>query len=200
MAGNMNLRRLTILSVLILMLSSCDLVPHADPEKYKVRTSDHTLQQLCDYPRKFFATRYADTALEVEPGLKKPLTDKIGTGNDCSYYLRERDQPDRRYIGSALLFRIVDSDHTLSTPPPANENYPTKVLTVDGMTVKVVTEPLPKGADPATTLLDVDLTASLDGWEGELHFKETDDQTTRDDQPTRAGAQVLVDMIRTLKG
>ncbi|GAA1600878.1 hypothetical protein GCM10009764_25970 [Nocardia ninae] len=178
------------------MLSSCDLSPH-DPDEQKIRSSDHTLQQLCDIPRKFFATRYADAALEVEPGLKKPLTDKIGTGNDCSYFVRERDRPDRRYIGSALLFRIIDGDHTLSKPSPTNENYPTRVLTVDGVSVKVVTEPLPKEADPATTRLSVDLAATIDGWDGELHFRTTEGQTTPDAQ---AGAQVLVDLVRELKG
>ncbi|MFI9405836.1 hypothetical protein [Nocardia sp. NPDC052316] len=182
--------------MMTLMLSSCGLTPR-DTDEQKIRSSDHTLQQLCDHPRAFFATRYPGAALEVEPGLKKPLTDKIGTGNDCSYFMREPERADRRYIGSALLFRVIDEDRTLSKPRSTNENYPTKDLAVDGVSVKVITEPLPKGADPATTLLSVDLATTVDGWDGELHFRATEDRTARDGQ---AGAQVLVDMVRTLKG
>ncbi|WP_433661036.1 hypothetical protein ACQPW1_01820 [Nocardia sp. CA-128927] len=199
MAGDMNLRKLLVISVLAALLSGCGLLTRDHPGGDEIPPSNHTIGELCNSTKQFFATRAGTESLKVSPGAGgKVLTDKIGGGNGCFYEMADGSAwPNLGYVS---LFRIVDGDHTLSQPPPTNENYPTKVLTVDGVNVKVVTEPLPKGGDPATALLTVDLTATIDGWKGELHFRATEDQTTRDDQLTRAGAQTLVDMIRALKG
>ncbi|MFG3614893.1 hypothetical protein [Nocardia sp. NPDC047654] len=199
MAGDMNLRKLLTISAVAVLLSACDLFSHTHPEEYEIPTSSHTIQELCDSTKPFFITRAGAENLRVSVGAGgKALTDEIGTGNGC-FYEKADGSAWLSSLGYVSLFRVT-SGHTLSTPPATTENYPTKVLTVDGATIKVATEPLPKGGDHATTLLDVDLIATLDGWKGELHFRATEDQITRDDKPTQEGAQALVHMIRTLKG
>ncbi|MFE7742882.1 hypothetical protein [Nocardia sp. NPDC057455] len=199
MAGDMNVRKLLTISTLAVLLSACDLFSRTHPDRYEIPASNHTIQELCDSTKPFFVTRAGTENMKIDAGAGgKALTDEIGGGNGCSY--EKADGSAWPYLGYVSLFRVVTSGHTLSTPPASTENYPTKVLTVDGATVKVATEPLPKGGDHATTLLDVDLTATIDGWKGELHFRATEDQTTRDDKPTREAAQALVNMIRTLKG
>ncbi|MFI9631737.1 hypothetical protein ACIHAX_03500 [Nocardia sp. NPDC051929] len=200
MAGDVIFRKLLAISALGVLLSACDLFSHTHPDKYEIPTSSHTIQELCDSAKQFFVTRAGAENLQVSAGAGgKSLTDKIGTGNGCVY-----EKADGSAWPSALgyisLFRVTVSGNTLSTPPASTDNYPTKVLTVNGASVKVATEPLPKGGDHATTLLDVDLTTTVDGWKGELQFRATEAQTTRDDQLTREGAQVLIDTIRALRG
>ncbi|MGY1895743.1 hypothetical protein [Nocardia gipuzkoensis] len=194
----MNLRKLLPISALAVLLSACDLFSPTHPDRYQIPASDHTIQELCDSTKQFFVTRAGTENLKIGPGAGgKALTDTIGGGNGCSY--EKADGSPWTYLGYVSLFRVIVSGNTLSTPS-ATTNYPTKFVTADGVTVKVATEPLPKGGDHASTLLDVDLTATIDGWEGELHFRATEDQTTRDDQLIREGAQALVNMIRTMKG
>ncbi len=196
----MNPRRLLVISALSALVSACDLFSHAHPDKYQIPTSSHTIQELCDSTKQFFVTRAGAENLKVSPGAGgKALTDEVGTGNGC-FYEEADGSAWPSFHGYVSLFRVIVSGNTLSESPSTAENYSTKVVTVDGATVEVATEPLPKGGDHATTLLDVDLTATIDGWEGELHFKATEDQTTRDDQLIREGGQALVNMIRTLKG
>ncbi|WP_141717286.1 hypothetical protein [Nocardia altamirensis] len=201
MASDMNLPKLLAISALAVLISGCGLLPRTQPERHAIPTSNHTIQELCDSTRHFFATRAGTENLKISAGAGgKALTDKIDTGNGCFY---ETGDPSASpsHLGYVSLFRIIVSDNPpLSTPASASENYPTRVITVDGVTVKVATEPMPKGGESATTLLDVYLTASIDGWEGELLFKGTEKETVRDDQTTRAAAQALVNMIRTLKG
>ncbi|WP_039799455.1 hypothetical protein [Nocardia araoensis] len=196
----MNARKLLAISALAVLLSACDSFSRTHPDKYEIPTSSHTIQELCDSVKQFFVTRSGAENLKVSAGAGgKALADKIGTGNGCVYEKADGSAwPSSP--GYVSLFRVTTSGNTLSTPPAPTENYPTEVLTVNGASVKVATEPLPKGGDHATTLLDVDLTTTVDGWKGELHFRATEDQMTRDDRLTREGAQVLVDMIRDLKG
>ncbi|MGV9969603.1 hypothetical protein [Nocardia beijingensis] len=196
----MNARRLLAISALAVLLSSCDLFSRTHPHNIEVPTSNHTIQELCDSAKQFFISRAGADDLNISAGAGgKTLSDKIGAGNGCVYE-KEDGSAWPSSLGFVSLFRVTVSDNTLSIPPAATENYPTKVLTVDSASVKVATEPLPKGGDHATTLLDVNLTTTIDGWEGELQFRATEDQTTRDDQLTREGARVLIDMIRALKG
>ncbi|MFF3221163.1 hypothetical protein ACFYV7_00055 [Nocardia suismassiliense] len=193
----MNPRKLLVISVLAVLLSGCGLLSRTDPERYEIPTSNHTILELCDSAKQFFAILAGTENLKTSPGVGgKALTDKIDGGNGC-FYEKNNGSARPSHLGHVSLFRVIDDEHTLSTPPPTNENYPTRVLTVDGVSVKVVTEPLPKDSDPATTRLTVDLAARIDGWDGELHFRTTEGQTTPDAQ---AGAQVLVDMVRALKG
>ncbi|MFD6156930.1 hypothetical protein ACFWF7_04270 [Nocardia sp. NPDC060256] len=195
----MNLRKLLAVSASAALLAGCGLLSRNHPAEDELRMSDHTIQELCDSAKQFFVTRAGTGNLRIGPGVGgKTLTDKIGGGNGCFY--DKDDGSASPNLGSVSLFRVVDDDHTLSKPPPTNENYPTKLLAVDGITVKVVTEPLPAGADPAGTPLTVDLTTSIDGWDGALHFRATENETSRDDRTVRAGGQVLVNMVRALKG
>jgi hypothetical protein len=197
MAGDMNPRKLVAISLLALLISGCDPLGRA-PEKYEIPMSNHSIQELCDSTKNFFAVRAGTDNLKVSPGVGgKSLADEIGGGNGCFYEVADGSAwPD---LGFVSLFRVASGD-TLSEASPTSRNYPAEVLTVDGVTVKVVTTPLPEEADPATALLKVDITANVDGWEGQLHFRRTNDRMTRDDQTTQAGAQALVNMIRTLKG
>ncbi|MFG1792820.1 hypothetical protein [Nocardia sp. NPDC049149] len=197
----MNLHKLLAISALSVLLCGCGLLSRPHPEQHAIPTSNHTIQELCDATRHFYATRAGTENLKISPGAGgKALTDKIDTGNGC-FYETEDPSASPSHLGYVSLFRIIVSGNPpLSTPAPASESYPTRTITVDGVTVKVATEPMPKGGESATTLLDAYLTASIDGWEGELLFKGTEKETARDDQTTRAAAQGLVKMIRTLKG
>ncbi|MEU5758760.1 hypothetical protein [Nocardia sp. NPDC047648] len=195
----MNPRKLLAIPALAVLLSACNLFPRTHPDRYEIPTSNHTIQELCDSTEQFFVTRAGAENLKVSAGAGgKALTDEIGTGNGC-FYEKADGSAWPSPLGYVSLFRVV-SGNTLSESPSTTENYPTEVMTVDGVTVKVAVEPLPKGGDHATTLLDVNLLATVDGWKGELRFRATEDQTTRDDKSTREGAQALVNMIRTLKG
>ncbi|MBF6335986.1 hypothetical protein IU450_08815 [Nocardia abscessus] len=199
MAGDMNPRKLLAISALTVLLSGCDLPPRTHPETHKIAISNHTIQELCDSTKQFFANRAGTEKLKVSPGTGgKALTDEIGGGNGCFY--DKDDGSAVPFIGSVSLFRIIVSGNTLSEPPPTTPYYPAKVLTADGVAVKVATRPLYEGEDLANTPLVIDLTANIDGWKGELHFYGTGDRTTRDDQLIQEGAQTLVNMIRTLKG
>jgi hypothetical protein len=184
MAGDMNLLKVAAISVLTIFLPGCGLLPRTHPDKYTVSSSNHTLQELCDFPKQFFTTRYNATKLEASVTATRPLTEKIGTGNGCSYQTPERD-----YLGYVFLSRIVE-DSTYST----EENFPARVITVDGVAVSEIVEPVPAPLDPSTTLPSFMLTASIDGWKGELGFEQGDEKGTQ------AGAPVLVNMIRALKG
>ncbi|QBS42447.1 hypothetical protein DMB37_22360 [Nocardia sp. CS682] len=194
----MKLRTLLSISSLAMLLSGCDLFPSAPTDKYGIPTSNHTVQELCDSTKQFFAAWAGVDNLKLSPGRSgSALTDKIGTGNGCFY-----DTADGSgwpsHPGYVSLFCVI-SGNTLSAIPLPTDDYPVKELTVDGVTVKAATEPPLNDGDPARTLLDVILTATIDGWDGKLHFRAAENQTTRDDLTIRAGGQALVDMIRMLK-
>ncbi|WP_157172324.1 hypothetical protein [Nocardia pneumoniae] len=180
----MKLRVITPIAAITLLMSGCSLSPNPDTEQHTSKSSDHSLQELCDFPKQFFSARYNTRELEVSLGATRPMTEKIGGGNGCFY-----DTPDGEFVGYASLFR-ADLDAT----PPTTKNSLVRALTVDGVTVTETVEPISEPLDPATTRPRYKLTASIGGWDGELEFKNGDDQGTRD------GAQVLVNMIRALKG
>jgi hypothetical protein len=184
MASDVNPRKLTAISALTVLLPGCGLVPHPHPEKWAVPSSNHTLQELCDFPKQFFTTRYNAANLVISLAATMPMTEKIGTSNGCSYHTPERD-----YLGYVFFSRIVE-DSTSST----TENFPARVVTVDGVAVSEIVETVPSNLDPSTTRPSFKLTASIDGWKGELGFEEGDEKGTQ------AGAPVLVNMIRILKG
>ncbi|MEU7143501.1 hypothetical protein ABZ942_28940 [Nocardia sp. NPDC046473] len=195
----MNRRKLLAISALTMLLSGCGPLSNSHPERHAIPTSNHTVQELCDSTKQFFAARAGTDNLKLSAGISgKALTDKIESGNGC-FYEKNDGSAWPSSLGYVTLFGAIDTGKTLSQPTSTTENYLTKVLTVDSVTVKAATEPLPKGGDSATTLLDVDLTTSIDGWDGALHFRATEDQTTRDDRTIRAGGQALVDMVRALK-
>ncbi|WP_191093825.1 hypothetical protein [Nocardia colli] len=195
----MNVRSLLGISAIIVLVSGCGLFPRPQPEKYEYPDNNHTIQALCDSTRQFFAIQSGTDDLKTSVGVGgKALTDKIGSGNGCTYEKNDGSTSPSS-LGYVSLFGVAFEGSTLIGPPSPTTNYPTKVLTTDGVPVKAATEPLPKGGDPASTRLDVELVATIDGWKGELHFRATEDQTSRDDRLVQTGAQALVNMIRALK-
>ncbi|MFE9577300.1 hypothetical protein ACFYO1_13000 [Nocardia sp. NPDC006044] len=187
------------ISAMVALVSGCGLFPRTHPEKYDYPDNTHTIQALCDTTRQFFATRAGTDNLKTSVGVGgKALSDKIGSGNGCVFEKNDGSTPPSS-LGYVSLFGVSFGGSTATEPPSTATNYPTKVLTVDGVQVKAATEPPPKGGDPATTPLDVELVATIDGWKGELHFRATEDQTSRDDRLIQTGARALVDMIRVLK-
>ncbi|BDT96780.1 hypothetical protein IFM12275_67560 [Nocardia sputorum] len=180
----MKLPELITVAALTALLSGCDLLPRTDTDQWVAVESSHSIQELCDYPKKFFAGRYETADLKVSVDVTKPMSEKIGGGNGCSYHKSERD-----YVGYISLVHLADS-----TTPANQVEHPARTLTIDGIRVVEVVKPIPDYADPATTRPWFELIAEIDGWEGKLGFKNGDEQGTQ------AGARVLVDMIRALKG
>jgi hypothetical protein len=182
MGGDVNSRHATILAI-ALLLSGCGLLPDTHTEQSTVVESNHTLQELCDFPKKFFSTRYDAPDLVISIDATRPMSAKIGGGNGCSYQTPGR----KEYLGNVSLFR-VDED---ATPTP--ENRPSRILRVDGVAVAETSQPIPEYLDPATARPYYELAATIGEWEGRLEFKNGDEQGTQ------AGARVLIDMIRALK-
>ncbi|MEU6184928.1 hypothetical protein [Nocardia sp. NPDC047038] len=168
----------------MMLLSGCGLLPHTHPEKEITPESSHSIQELCDFPRQFFATRYDANKIEVSVDATKPMTEKISFGNGCSY--RTSDQ---NYLGYVSLLHSADA-----ITSPQQVEHSSRTLTVDGVRVTEIAKPIPDYADPATARPWFELIADIDGWEGKLGFKNGDDQGTQ------VGARLLVDMIRKLKG
>ncbi|MFC9432250.1 hypothetical protein [Nocardia sp. NPDC057030] len=184
---------------MVALVSGCGSLSRPHPEKYEYPDNSHTIQALCDATKQFFAARAGTADLKTSVGVGgKALSDKIGSGNGCVYEANGGSASSSS-LGYVSLFGVAFGGSTVTEPPSTTTDYPTKVRTVDGVQVKVVTEPLPKGGDPAATPLDVELIATIDGWKGELHFSATEDQMSRDDRLTQAGARALVDMIGALK-
>ncbi|WP_330229432.1 hypothetical protein OHA40_25715 [Nocardia sp. NBC_00508] len=181
----MNPQKISIVAVLALLLTGCGVLPRTDTERQTLQLSNHTIQELCDFPKQFFSARYNAPNLEVSVTATKPMNDKIAAGNGCGYHTPGR----KEYLGDVFLHRIFED-----TTSPTIENRPARVLKVDGVAVTETVEPIPDYLDPATARPYFELTANIDGWEGTLEFKNGDDQGTQ------AGAQVLVNMIRALKG
>ncbi|MGV9719157.1 hypothetical protein [Nocardia beijingensis] len=183
MGGDMSKGKLASIAALALLLPACSLLPQTHPERWTTVESNHTIQELCDFPKQFFASRYDAPNLIVSVIATKPITDKIGTGNGCGY-----DTPRGEYLGYVSMLRMHD-DETPSKP----DGVPVRTLAVGGVVVAQYVEPVPEPLDPATTRPRFKLAASVDGWEGTLEFKNGDDQGAQ------TGAQMLIDMIRALK-
>ncbi|MFE7742884.1 hypothetical protein [Nocardia sp. NPDC057455] len=183
MGGDVNSRHAPILAI-ALLLSGCGLLPGTDTEQSTVVESNHTLQELCDFAKKFFSTRYDAPELVVSIDATRPMSAKIGGGNGCSYQTPGR----KEYLGNVSLFRV----HEAATAP-TSENRPSRILRVDDVAVAEIVQPIPEYLDPATARPYYELTATIGKWEGRLEFKNGDEQGTQ------AGARVLIDMIRALK-
>ncbi|WP_433600795.1 hypothetical protein ACQPXH_02970 [Nocardia sp. CA-135953] len=171
--------------MLTLLLSSCGLLPksHTDSPS-EIKTSSHTLQELCDYPKQFYAAKYHAENLGVGVIATKPLTEQIGTGNGCDYH-----SADSNYLGYIFL----DAPPAAPSNSHAESGTP-RILMVDGISVTdtPLTQPAlpPFRNDPAQYAL---LSATIDGWRGEFEL------VGRDEQTIQAGAETLVQMIRALK-
>ncbi|MGW4717469.1 hypothetical protein [Nocardia sp. NPDC004260] len=184
MGGDVTARQLVPIAIISLVLSGCSLLSHSDHDKSSAVESNHTLQELCDFPKNFFSTRYGTSNLEITVDATRPMSTKIGGGNGCSYQTPGR----KEYLGNVSLF-YMNSGTSSSIP----KQPPSHVLQVGGVAVTEVVEPIPDYLDPTTARPYYKLTASIDGWEGQIEFKNGDDEGAL------LGAQVLVDMIHTLK-
>ncbi|MFI9509425.1 hypothetical protein [Nocardia sp. NPDC052566] len=170
------------LAMLAVSLSGCSLFSHGETGKSAVPESQRTLHELCDFPKQFYITRFNATELKVSPAQGKSLTEKIGNFNECSYR-----NGDSKYLGYVYIsYRIAGETPTVSKYPPS------RILTVDGVPVTQVIEPLPPTWEPSAPP-PIQLSAADDGVDGQLRFYSSDDETIQ------AGAKVLVNMIRTLK-
>jgi hypothetical protein len=184
MAGGMNLVKFVLTVIITLLLSGCGLLPHSRTDVPLAQQSSHTLQELCDSPKHFFATQFNAENLRVGVIATKPLTEKIGIGNGCNY--QTSDNAD--YLGYISL----DPPHAV-TKPAASGAPSTRTFTIDGVSVTESSQTVQTTPSTTTPTPYVLLTATIDGWQGEFEF------LGRDDTTTQAGAQVLVNMIRTLR-
>ncbi|WP_157187033.1 hypothetical protein [Nocardia vinacea] len=181
----MNLRSIPLV-LLALILPSCGLLPksHTDSPS-EIKRSNHTLQELCDFPKQFYATKFHAESLRVGVIATKPLTEKIGTGNGCDYHTAD----DSDYLGYIFL----DAPPAVTPSATAGAGTP-RTLMVDD--VSVTDTPQTQQALPPFTTAPTQyalLSATIDGWRGEFEL------LGRDEQTIQAGAETLVHMIRALK-
>lgn len=177
--------------VSVTLLSGCRSPGTNSPaDKSEVRQSNHTIQELCDFPKKFYTDQFRVDKLQVEVIATKPVTEKIGAGNGCDYHPADSDY---EYLGYISLDAPSATWSPSSTPSPT-ATFPARVLVVDGISIIATPSPA-KTVPPGTTTSAqyVLLTATIDGWRGEFEF------IGRDDRTTETGARVLVGMIRSLK-
>ncbi|MGO4648805.1 hypothetical protein AB4305_28195 [Nocardia sp. 2YAB30] len=181
----MNLLKFTPAALLILFISGCGILPKTHTDAPGPQRSNHTIQELCDFPKQFFADRFHAENLRVGVIATKPMTEKIDIGNGCDYHTVDGDY----YLGYIFL----DPPPAVTTSPPTG-TAPPRTLTVDGISVIAIAQDRPALPPFANDPIPyVSLTATIDGWWGELKLSGHDDQTAQ------AGAQVLVNMIRAMK-
>ncbi|WP_157129264.1 hypothetical protein [Nocardia amamiensis] len=172
------------MSVGILALTGCQFTPTSQP--VELYLSGHTVQELCDFPRQFFVNRYNVSDLTVKPAQSKSMSSKIEAFAGCFY--ENSAAAGGNQLGHVLLHQ--ERKESQSIP----ENSRVRILTVDGVTVTEIVEPLGELQDPNAARRAYTLQATIDGWRGELRF------TAGDEQGAQAGAPVLVGMVRALKG
>ncbi|WP_330253511.1 hypothetical protein OG874_02535 [Nocardia sp. NBC_00565] len=172
-----------------LLVSGCGLFPRSHPEKWEVNESVHSLQELCDYPKEFFTVWFKAEKLKISSTTSSPTQDKIGSIGSCSYKLDDGSEFPQ-YLGNNVLER-----HSEDAKPTESKGRPGRTLTIDGVPVSETHLPNPSFVDD-TTRHYLKLTATIDGWDGELEFNVDNDS----DPKIEAGAQVVVKMIRALKG
>ncbi|MEV6557151.1 hypothetical protein AB0M22_15630 [Nocardia sp. NPDC051756] len=148
-------------------------------------SNDHTVQELCDFPKQFFLEHYDLSELVAKSARSKPIDSAIGDSAKCVYDNPSASIPN---FGYALLSPETDSSKAV----PAGAR--TRDLAIDGVTVTEIELPLDGSQDPNTADRVYILRATIDGWEGNISFKGGDQEARR------AGAPVLVKMIQALKG
>lgn len=149
--------------------------------------SERSVREMCDFPVPFLSGHFKLASFEIDDLPNKTLDDPIEAGNVCSY-----DTPagqDREHLSRVALWRVSD---TLDLSEA--EGIPTRRVEIDGATVIVHIGPMPGTSDPQLTHPSYTLNVVIDGWGGELAFKRGDDASAQ------AGAEMLVRMVRALKG
>ncbi|MFC9892094.1 hypothetical protein ACFVMC_00230 [Nocardia sp. NPDC127579] len=151
--------------------------------------SNHKIQELCDFSKSFYMSRFNAAELRVALSSPDQMSGEIAEGSSCSYY-----QPAgagsayETYLGNVLLGfgkpQSNDADNAESE----------KKLTVDGVVVTQEVEKIGNNQDPQKAGRTYVLSAYVDGWYGRMLF------VRGDDEGTKAAAPLLVNMIQTLKG
>ncbi|MEV6140366.1 hypothetical protein AB0L63_30860 [Nocardia sp. NPDC051990] len=181
MGGKVNLARLALLAG-VLTISGCGFIRPVD-----LGESTHTMQELCDFPKPFFAKQFNATNLKTSSVTSTPMSKKIGLGESCFY------ETPTEYLGYVALRQEPKQS--------AVEGRLARHISVDGASVDQYVDPIPTNRNHRTTQPSYTLTATIDGWYGELHYNLGNDAGTQAGAETlQAGAETLVGMVRALKG
>ncbi|MGY4100311.1 hypothetical protein ACW2Q0_12265 [Nocardia sp. R16R-3T] len=182
--GRMNPRSIPLV-MLAIVLSGCGILPKSHTESTsEIQLSSHTIQELCDFPKQFYATNFHAENLRVAVIATKPMTEKIDIGNGCDYH-----SADEEYLGYIFL-----DGPPAPTPSLAAGSGTPRTLMVDDVTVTdtpQIQQALPPFTNAPTQYAM--LSATIDGWRGEFKILRQDEKTIQ------AGAETLVHMIRALK-
>ncbi|PXX68533.1 hypothetical protein DFR70_102215 [Nocardia tenerifensis] len=160
-------------------LASCANQSKSPVEPSRPAESSHTLRELCDAPKQFFASEFHAADLKIGTVTGVPLSERLGDLNQCTYHTA-----DDKYLGYLYLDAPTAAD-VHSQPAPTR-------LTIDGVPVTETPEPLPSYMESRYTPLR--LTAVIEGWKGQFYFLGGEDSTVQ------AAARLLVDAVRMVKG
>lgn len=166
-----------IAGVSAVLLASC--TSSSSPVDSAPPGNPHTFQELCDYPKPFFGKWFHTDNLRVSTAIGKPLTEHLGDTNQCTFNTTES-----RYLG----YLFFDAPTGLTE----NRTSTTGKLTIDGVGVEEVSDPLPSYME-TEKYVPIKLIATIEGWKGEFQFPGGEERTVQD------AAQMLVNMIRALK-
>ncbi|MFF0494303.1 hypothetical protein ACFYTQ_35240 [Nocardia sp. NPDC004068] len=168
-------------SLLLLFVAGCQNKDNMNEQEPK--PSMHSMQELCDLPKPFFAERF-HVANVVATSDLRPLTAEIGTIGGCTYQTE-----DKRYLGNIILRYSSAAAPSTSTGRRAG-----RTVRIDNVAVTEFIEPVPSSGAPDSQS-PITLAASFQGWDGELGYYAKD---STDDATLRTGAQTLVNALRTL--
>ncbi|MCX4092074.1 hypothetical protein [Nocardia sp. alder85J] len=185
MSGRMIL--LVTAAVITPTVASCGIGHHSVSSTEIPGFSTHTVQELCDFPKPFFAEKFGYRDFRIDLMSPASMDKKLDVGNACTYFDDAADSSTNgEEVGELLLGPFPLEDHSARS-----EVLDTFI--VDGS--KVVETSLPGLNTSAPGLRPfIQLDADIDGWYGSFEF------WGRDDATVHAGGKVLVDMISKLKG
>jgi hypothetical protein len=154
--GGMNRLRFVQVAISVFALSGCGLSTNSHSgSPGAIQRSSHTLHELCNFPKQFFAAQFHAENLRVAVTSTKPLTEKIGTGNGCDYHTA-----DSEYLGYIFL----DAPPAVTSPAAAGTGSP-RTLTVDGVAVTETPRPISRylPSQPLRRRMSCSLRISTDG-------------------------------------
>ncbi len=179
----MKLGKVLTAALAIALLSGCDAPSDPTSGVAAPTVSPRPAGELCEFPKSFFATYLGLTGLDASPIFVRSESEKvgpIGTGKTCGFT-----------AGNVAPVATITLEHQRAdSAGTSTGSEPSRVLVVDGVSVSRALEPAPPYEDSGAR---VRMSATIDGWYGELSYKGGDERTVQ------AGAAMLVDMIRTLK-
>ncbi|MBH0780697.1 hypothetical protein [Nocardia bovistercoris] len=179
----MKLGKVLVAALAAALLSGCEAPSDTPSEGAAPTASPRSVRELCEFPKSFFATYLGLTGLEGTPIFVRSEAEKagpIGTGKTCGFT-----------AGSPAPVATITLEYQRADRSSASTgSEPARVLVVNGVSVSRVLEPAPSYENSGAR---VRMSATVDGWYGELSYKGGDERALQ------AGAAMLVDMIRTLK-